>query len=218
MVINDNQRKVIFIHIPKTGGISVERTIHEALGGGDVVKFNELIKIPPRPTIKTCKGLQIHSTMKDYRRYYENSLSEFYKFSIIRNPWRRMVSHYEYIVNPTWNKRIHEKNSMEFSTFVQLWKTKMIGYSMKDGYKTFLDDGRGTQLNQIIKLENINEDLPSIGIDIDLEIKEVLYTNSTAQKYKIYENWRDYYNPGLRDRVYDIFKEDIEKYNYEFEE
>ena len=214
MVI-DNDRKVIFIHIPKCGGVSVERSIQKAC---EDIQLGKMIRIPPNPYIKSCKGLGLHSTMKDYRRYYTSRFPEFYKFSIVRNPWRRMVSHYEYLMVPGWNKKVDENNKMKFSDFVQIYKTDMLGFSMKEGYKIFLDDGKGTQLDKVIKLENINEDLPKVGLDINLEINEVLHVNSTDPKNKVHENWKDYYNPGLRNIVYNIYKEDIKKYKYEFEE
>ena len=218
MIIDDERRKVIFVHIPKCGGVSVERSIHKALGGNDAVIYHKLIRAAPSPQEGNFGGLGLHSTMKDFRRYYGNRFPEFYKFSIVRNPWRRMVSHYEYLMSPMWNNRISEKDKMDFPTFIQVWKTNLLAYSMINGYNTFLDDGRGTKLNYVGKLENINEDLPKIGLDIKLEILDVLHMNRTDPKDKEHDNWKDYYNPGLIDRVYKIYKEDIEKYNYEFEE
>ena len=218
MVIDDERRKVIFVHIPKTGGVSVERSIHKALGGNDEIAYGKMIRVLPRPDVKTCRGLALHSTMKDFRRYYEDRFPEFYKFSIVRNPWRRMVSHYEYLMSPMWNNRVHESNKMDFPTFIQTWKTNLLAYSMVDGYDTFLDDGRGTELDRVIKLENINEDLPKVGLDIRLEITDVLHMNPTEEKHKEHKNWKDYYNPGLRDMVQKIYKDDIIRYNYEFEE
>ena len=119
MVINDNRRKAIFVHIPKTGGVSVERSIHKALGGDDYIFYGQMIRVRPRPEVKTCRGLTLHSTLKDYRRYYGQSINNFYKFSVIRNPWRRMVSHYEFLLIPGWNQRMSEKNKLSFPQFVQ---------------------------------------------------------------------------------------------------
>ena len=93
----------------------------------------------------------------------------------------------------------------------------MLGYTLH-GYKDFLEDNHGSKVNRVIKLENINEELPIVGNEIKLEIKEVLHMNPTDEKNKEHKNWKDYYNPGLRDRVYKMFKNDIEKYNYEFDE
>ncbi len=216
MVIND-RRKVIFIHIPKTGGISVEKSIHKALGGDDYILYKNLINIPSKYEDKKNKGLFLHSTMKDYRRYYGTDISNFYIFSIVRNPWRRLVSHYEYLIKPGFNKRINDENEMDFSQFIQIYQTRLLGYTLH-GYKDFLEDDYGTQLNRVIKLESINDDLPIVGDEIKLEIKEVLHMNPTDEKLRDHENWKDYYNPGLRDRVYKLYKDDIEKYGYEFEE
>jgi len=218
MVINEERRKAIFVHIPKTGGVSVERSIHKALGGNEYIIYPKLIGVPPRPLVKNCRGLGLHSTLREYRRYYGQSINDFYKFSIIRNPWRRLVSHYEYILIPGWNKRMNVNNKLTFSQFVQLSKTYQFGYSMPNGYDEYLRDDYETQMDFVFKLENINEDLPKAGLGFKLDIKEVLHMNSTLDIHKEHKNWKDYYNPGLIDRVYKIYKNDIEKYNYEFEE
>ncbi len=218
MVINEDRRKAIFVHIPKTGGVSVERSIHKALGGDDYIAYQKLIRVLPRENVKTCRGLGLHSTLRDYRRYYGPLVNDFYKFSIVRNPWRRMVSHYEYLLIPGWNKRMNEKNKMTFSQFIQISKTHQLGYSMPTGYDEFLADDYSTEMDYVFKLENINEDLPKVGLGCKLEITDVLHFNSTNAELKEHDNWRDYYNPGLRDLVYKIYEKDIKKFDYEFEE
>ena len=60
MVIDNSRRKVIFIHIPKCGGVSVEDSIHKALGGDAVITRPKLINKPPRIDDDTCKGLFLH--------------------------------------------------------------------------------------------------------------------------------------------------------------
>jgi hypothetical protein len=216
MVIND-RRKAIFIHIPKTGGISVERSIHKALGGDEKIKYGQLINQPPKIE-QNIPALGLHSALRDYRRYFGQEINDFYIFSIVRNPWRRMVSHYEYLVTTMFNRRVDTYNQLDFPKFVQVYKTRLLAYSLPYGYDTFLKDDYGTQLNKVIKLENINEDLPIVGDEIKLEITEVLHMNPTNPKQKEHSNWKDYYNPGLRDRVYKMFENDIKKYNYEFDE
>jgi len=213
MVIDD-RRKVIFIHIPKCGGVSIERSIHKALGGNDYITYQNLIRIPRNTDDKRSDGLNLHSTMGDYRRHYGSRISDFYIFSFVRNPWRRMVSHYEYLIKMT-NKRISENNQISFPQFVQIAQTKLLQYSIH-GYDEFIQDRYGTPINFVGKLENIEDDLRKVGNDVKLEIKEILHMNQTDLTLKEHENWKDYYNPGLKDRVYNIFKDDIEKYEYEF--
>lgn len=214
MVINDSRRKVIFIHIPKCGGISVERTIHKELGGDDYIPYGQLITI--RHT-DGKGGLGLHSKMKDYRRYYINDIKDFYIFSIVRNPWRRMVSHYEYLVKQMYNKRIDPKDILDFNSFVQVFKTKIHAHTFLSYDEYFLDD-KGNGPHFVGKLENIKNDLKIAGLGMKLEINEVLHMNKTDPKIKEFVNWKDYYKPWTRDFIYKIFKDDIEKYNYEFDE
>jgi hypothetical protein len=218
MVINDDRRKVIFIHIPKCGGISIENTIHKELGGDSFISRNQLINLPPKQDNKEYTKLYLHSTLSDYKKYIGNEeIKDFYIFSFVRNPWRRMVSHYEYLIKQMYNKSINENDILTFPSFVQVYKTNILMYSFKS-YDYYLKDDKIEKINFIGKLENINEDLKKVGDDIKMEIKEVLHMNQTDPILKEHENWRDYYNPGLKDIVYKTFKYDIEKYNYEFDE
>jgi len=67
-------KKIIFIHIPRTGGTSVEKY------------FNFKPSVDWK--IKTAQ----HLTLKEYGDHYE--LDDYFKFSIVRNPWDRLISWY----------------------------------------------------------------------------------------------------------------------------
>lgn len=216
MVINDERRKVIFIHIPKCGGISVENTIHKALGGDDVITRNNLIRIPERPDVKTCKGLSLHSKMIDYSRYYGDNIKDFYVFGFVRNPWRRMVSHYEYLIKQMYNENVSEKDKLNFPSFVQMFQTKVLAHTYIS-YDDYFKDTRNTNMNYIGKLENIKNDMLNIGNDIKLDLSVVLHSNETAPELKEHTDWRKYYNKFTIDLVYKMFKDDINKYEYTFD-
>jgi len=61
----------VFIHIPKTGGISVDKVLG--------------------------KNWKSHHTVKDYRRANPVKFEQFFKFAFVRNPWDRVVSAYHFI-------------------------------------------------------------------------------------------------------------------------
>jgi len=215
MVINDNRRKAIFIHIPKCGGVSIERSIHKALGGDEAAAYVQLIRRPPNPDNVKCKGLTLHSTLSDFRRYYGDDINNFFIFSVVRNPWRRMVSHWEYLTKQMYNKRVDTQHALSFSSFVQIYESKILGYSIQ-GYKDFLEDDGRCSVNYVAKLENIKRDIKEIEKRMRLEIPEILHMNQTDPSLKEHQDWRDYYNPWTKNKVYEIFKDDIEKYEYEF--
>ena len=80
--------KCIYIHIPKTGGMSIESML-----GEDLKKIHQSsIKIK-------------HGTPKEwkYSKYWEY----YYKFTFVRNPWDRVVSAYLY------NLKMSDTNSSQ---------------------------------------------------------------------------------------------------------
>lgn len=87
----DVENKFVFVHIPKTGGTSFEY----ALNGNKEVEE---------------KHLSLHQLDSRY------SLDDFFKFSIVRNPWDITVSMYNYmwLSNYDWPKNWRSKIGSEF--------------------------------------------------------------------------------------------------------
>ena len=96
--------KCIFIHIPKTGGTSIENAL---LGGK---------KQPTR--IK-------HKRAKDYLKQYPKEWKQYFKFTVIRNPWDWMVSWYY------WRGQNSKTSIKEFLTNYRLVHKKNSNYLPK---------------------------------------------------------------------------------------
>lgn len=68
-----DDKKAIFVHIPKCAGISLNRAIFGNLAGG-------------------------HRTLEEYLTVFEpKCINEYFKFTIVRNPWDRLVSAYFFL-------------------------------------------------------------------------------------------------------------------------
>jgi Sulfotransferase family len=86
MLVSD-QRKFIFIHIPRTAGISLTSAL-SVFADGDNLDFSQVTWEPEYP----------HFTAVEIARIVgEDRFQKFYKFAIVRNPWERMVSRYFYL-------------------------------------------------------------------------------------------------------------------------
>lgn len=72
-MVYDKEKKLLFIHIPKNGGNSVERAI-------GLERMAELAK---------------HSQITDVEPIIK--IDQYYKFAVIRNPWDRVVSMYYFL-------------------------------------------------------------------------------------------------------------------------
>ena len=64
--------KCIFVHIPKTGGVSI----------GDALFEN---------------GSPGHRDVTRYRKIFGRKFWSYYKFAFVRNPFTRLISTYEYL-------------------------------------------------------------------------------------------------------------------------
>lgn len=87
--------KTIFVHVPKTAGTSIERTL---LQGANTVVGG-------------------HTTAVGYRNKYPEAFASYFKFSILRDPVDRFVSAYCYLkgrtlLNALNNERVHQCDSL----------------------------------------------------------------------------------------------------------
>ena len=67
------EKKIIFVHAPRTSGTSIEKSI---LNG----------KLVP-DTMKHLRASQ-------FKKMFNEEWDKFYKFTIVRNPWDRIISMY----------------------------------------------------------------------------------------------------------------------------
>lgn len=91
--------KTIFVHIPKCGGQSVERAFLRDLNLSWATRAPLLLRPNDRPEIGPPR--LAHLNAKDYVRchYISNEIFEaYYKFSIVRNPFDRVVSTINYLL------------------------------------------------------------------------------------------------------------------------
>ena len=76
-----HEKKLIFVHIPKTGGTTIEY-------------YLDLMKSDNGYCIKNNKAYQ-HFTWNDYKLLLGDEIySKYFKFSIVRNPINRCISEY----------------------------------------------------------------------------------------------------------------------------
>lgn len=177
----------VFIHINKTGGSSIEK----ALG----LRFD----------LKTAT-----------EKISELGSTYWYKFSftIVRNPWDRVVSHYHYRVET--NQTNLGTNPIGFNDWVKLaYKNNVPEYYDKP--KMFMPqlnwviDTKGKILVDFIgRFEQLHRDFNYVCKK--LQIKTTLpHLNKTERTH-----YREYYNYQSIEIVKAWFKKDIELFNYKF--
>jgi len=202
MVIN-NTYKFLFVHIQKTAGISIRESLKE---------------------IKDTKNFYYPHYMINL---VEEDLSEYFKFCFVRNPWDRMLSWYNMMLNKNIHNDFSEyilSNSLNFSQFLDLkniiYEKNELEYDGITPYPKclyfnqldYISDHDGNIIIDFIgRFENINEDYKNILLKIGVNNLPLPHLNKFDHK-----NYRYYYNDSDIEKVYNIFKRDIEYFGYEF--
>ena len=178
----------VFIHINKTGGSSVEKA------------FN--IPFEHKTALEKIEEIG--------RDRWEKRLT----FTIIRNPWDKVVSHYHYRVKT--NQTDLQDKPIEFREWVRLTYGNQDDFYY-DNPKMFMpqtdwivDENGKILVDEIIHFENLN-------IEIN-ELLEKLGRNTTLPHVKKSNrgNYREYYDQETLEIVGNWFERDIERFDYQF--
>jgi hypothetical protein len=222
MIVN-HQYRYVFLHIPKTGGSSIEA----ALG---LREQEDGAEKPPKDVRAFHPGYKWLDTSPDtYERIgrtkhhiKEDRIPDgYFVFSFVRNPWDRILSYYLF--------RNHEPRALQRKNPIKKKETKMDFTSWlktlerlraKRKHVDFLAatapqyETLGDLPDFVGKLENLENDFAFICRKIGFEPKELLNVNPTTVKNKHYSL---YYDDESIDLVASRYAVDIEQYGYHFE-
>ena len=180
----------IFIHINKTAGTSIGKAI--GLPVKDHLTAREVIA-----------------------RVGRERWDSAFTFTLVRNPWDKVVSHYEY--RRKKNKTGIASRNILFSDWVELTygDNKDTFYynnprSFQPQVDWLKDDEGKISMDFIGKFESINEDFTHIRKAIGIDIK-LPHLNASNRR-----DFQSYYNDKTRDIVARWFREDIEVFGYRF--
>ena len=180
----------VFIHINKTAGTSIGNAI------GLPVKH--------------------HQTAREIiAKIGRDKWNTAYKFTLVRNPWDKVVSHYQY--RRKRNKTEVATRNVSFSE----WVKKTYGpdkdpffYNNPKAFQPqveWLKDDQGRiAIDFIGKFESINDDFDQIKSIIGIEA-ELPHLNASKRA-----GYQSYYDDETRQIVAQWFHEDIEAFGYSF--
>ncbi|MBP0484462.1 sulfotransferase family 2 domain-containing protein [Sagittula salina] len=213
----------IFVHIPKTGGTSVENALVEMDGTVTVHAHDHrsLWAIDPRrpitswlaPPSRTLPYLREAARLtrsgKPGPRVSPEDYAHFLKVAFVRNPWSRAVSWYRNVLrDPRHRARHGVTPKTGFSEFL----AQHAGRGMLKPQTFWLTDRRGTPGVDVIgRFESLGEDFAGLA---------ARFGRSTALPHLLHgrtEDFRRYYTDSDAALVGRVYAAEIKRFGYDFD-
>lgn len=181
-------KDIAFIHIPKTGGMSIKKSIE--------LNCSDAKYMPEDMFSDKITGVDWREVMHYPYSHWESLIENKWVFSVVRNPFVRAVSLYVFLKN-----MYAFKEKVTDLTFEQVFskKNKFVTTT-----QTKILTGSNSMVPNVFKYEDGYSKLEDkLGFKIDQ--KEMI-----NPKY----DYLDYYDEGREKLILNIFEEDFKNFSY----
>ena len=209
-------RSYIFVHIPKTGGTSLALAL-EGRAMKDDIMLGDTPKARNRRRrlqgLASSGRLWKHSTLADIDGLVSGKeISEMFTFTMVRNPWDRMVSYYHWLRAQSFaHAAVTLAKALPFEGFLSDPTTQEA--QRRWPAARYMTDATGTERSSAyIRLEHFDADAAPLFDHLGFEVR--LPHENRSDRGASYQS---YYSPALRDIVAACCAEDIARFGYVFD-
>ena len=207
------ERKLLFVHIPKTGGSSIEKALG-LFSNWRVEDRERLFGLIQSPILKrqafSSNFLQ-HLSLRDIQLVLPE-WNKYYRFAFVRNPWDKLVSIYS---NTDHNLLMQaqaqgiELKGIEFPEFIHRIAEIQHIHLLPQYDFIYAENGQ-CLVNFIGRFEQLQEDFAQVCQTLNLDIQLPHHNVSVHTPYQ------DYYTEESKAWVGERYQVDIETFNYHF--
>jgi chondroitin 4-sulfotransferase 11 len=182
-------KPLLYIHIPKTAGVSIQNS-----------------------------GLVKKSHWKNHKRAIDiKNLSDFYSFAFIRNPYEKVLSSFNfYLNNEIRGNKSHKKIIKKLNTFENMiLNYELVSNQILEHFKYTQSDYICDKNGKIIidywdYFNNINSGINVMLKRIDKSTITLPIINKTP-----HNNWKNFYNDNLAEIVYGHWEKDFINFKFD---
>ncbi|MCP5087991.1 MAG: sulfotransferase family protein [Rhodobacteraceae bacterium] len=214
-MIISHGRQFIFVHIPKTGGTSLAVAL-EAKAMKDDILIGDTPKAKKRhrrlKDVKTSGRLWKHSRLTDvYGLVDQAQIERYFVFTLVRNPWDRMVSYYHWLSQQSFDHpAVALAQTLDFSAFLNHRATRVA--LARDAAGSYVrDQARTERCNLFLRLEHLAEDLPQLEAGIGVRLPTLTHENRSGRG-----DYHAYYSDADATLVGEVFAADIARFGHNF--
>lgn len=231
-MISDHH-KTVFVHIPKCGGQSIEHMFLEDVG----LTWETRAPLLLRPNKSPQKGPPrlAHLLGRDYvdlGYLSQDQFDSYFKFAIVRDPYKRVLSLYNYmkISKARWQvlekvvgsriaKRLSGKSELDLDSFVMDWLPAQFATGDERGKKSFYwfvrkqtdyvyDSDGASILDRIVRLEELSDTVNELrsSCGVQAELRHVNKSKANASSSHLL--------PHHLDMIEELYADDFSAFGY----
>jgi len=212
-----HKHKYIFIHIPKTGGSSVSGFLRNNREfAPDIIGHNYL----SNDIFPTHNKIFAHDTAIKIKKVFQEDgydWNQYFKFSIIRNPWDLNVSHYEYWMRYMSTLPLLGDEAKYLKQIQDKTPQQAINDHVLSEDRFLYDEDNNLLVDYVAKLENLDTDmeyiLKKINSNASLEKHKMPHVNKTQ---RLKTDYRDYFTDASKQKVAALNAKTINLGGYKF--
>ncbi len=209
-------RRYIFVHAPKTGGTSLALAL-EARAMADDIMLGDTPKAKKRRRrlsgAEASGRLWKHSRLSDlYGLVTQQEIEDFFVFTLVRNPWARMVSYYHWLQTQSFaHPAVTLAKSTDFPGFLRAPLTRASFRAAP--YTAYVTDAEGVERADLfIRLEHLDEDLAPLETHLGFRLAPLPHVNQSNRT----RDWRGCYGESEAEIVAELCQSDINRFGYAF--
>lgn len=215
-MILSHGRRLIFVHIPKTGGTALALALEGRARADDILLGDTPKARQRRHRVKGAQAagrLWKHSTLADIEGLATRAqIAEYFTCTLVRNPWDRMVSYYHWLRGQSFeHPAVALARELGFSDFLNHPQT---GASLTAWpYGRYMQDGAGVeQCRAFIRVETFEEDATPLWAHLGFRL-ELTRVNASARA----ADYRGYYSDADAALLAGLCAGDIARFGYRFD-
>lgn len=202
------RHKFIFVAVPKTGTHSVRQALREQLGPDDIEQVGLFVnkRFPFDELARIQHG---HLSLRQIRPFVgDEAFAEFFKFAFVRNPFDRFVSYCAFM---TRNGDAFQREPKKVMRHILLEVRPMHHILFRPQHELLVDDDGKLLADMVGRVEDMQDSYDRICARLKIPSAALGQVNSSRRG-----SYRDYYDQGLIDGVGELYRRDLELFDYRF--
>ena len=195
-----HQYRCIFVHVPKNAGSSIKRVLD--MPGGN------------------------HFSWWDYAEHHSRLWEAYASFAVVRNPWDRVVSAYQYakMEKSYWQNELTglhsdylflRDKSFEECVSILCHQRDLLEHMSWHSQAWYIADkksGNKIMVETVLRFESLAEDFAEFRRKLKIDCEPLPMVNTTQRL----RDYRTYYNDQTRKMVEQVYRVDVELFGYSF--